>query len=229
MTLIAAIDTTADTAGAALFDDERLLWEMTWYSRLSHSRDLLPVLDGLLQRAGRTKADLGGIGVCVGPGSYAGMRVGISTAKALAYALGLPLAGVNRLQADAFAFAGATRGRIVPLHAAGRAEIAWAAYATAEAGVRELLAPRLTPVSDLPDQLLASDLICAEAGSLAAPLLTELAEKGLAVASPPPSRVIAVGRLAVARLAAGESDDANSLAPLYLRAPAIGPQPPLPA
>lgn len=225
--LTAAIDTTADTAGVALFEGGNLLSELTWYSRLSHSRDLLPCLDWLLQRAGRTKSELGRIVVCTGPGSYAGMRVGVSTAKTLAYGLGAALIGVNRLEADALAFAGSTAGRIVALHAAGRAELAWAAYTGDADGLHEVEAPQLTPTEALPGLLHPDDLAIGDLASLPAGLQDALTKHGVQLAATHPSRVVNAGRIGIARLEAGQRDDPDSLAPLYLRAPAIGPQPPI--
>lgn len=224
--LTVAIDTTSDTAGVALFEGDTLLSELTWHSRLSHSRDLLPGLEWLLQRASRSRDAIAGVAVCLGPGSYAGMRVGVSTAKALAYGLGASLAGVGRLEADALPFAGAAQSRIVAVHAAGRAELAWAAYVPEDGALREAVAPGLTPVPELGDRLDAADLVCGEPASLPAIFLDSLARRGVRFAAVHPSRVVAVGRIGLRRLAAGLRDDPNSLLPLYLRAPAIGPQPP---
>ena len=224
--LIAAIDTTADIAGVALFGGDALISELTWYSRQSHSRDLLPCLDWLLHRAGRDKSEIGAIAVCLGPGSYAGMRVGVSTAKALAYGLGAALIGVGRLEADALPYAGATTGRIVPVQAAGRAELAWAAYEPgADGGLRETIAPQLTPLQELPGRLLPDDLVVGELASLPAALTEALQARGIRLAEAAPSRVIAVARIGIRRLAAGARDNPDSLTPMYLRAPAIGPQP----
>jgi tRNA threonylcarbamoyladenosine biosynthesis protein TsaB len=222
--LTVAIDTTADVAGVALFDGDALVSELTWYSRQSHSRDLLPGLDWLLERAGRTKDQIAGVVVCTGPGSYAGMRVGVSSAKALAFGLGASLAGIDRLAADALSFAGATKGRIVAVHAAGRAELAWAAYAPDGS---EVISPSLAPIADLPSKLEATDLVCGELATLPSAFIEALAARGINLVAAHPSRVVAVGRLGLKRLAAGHRDDPNSLAPLYLRAPAIGPQPPV--
>jgi tRNA threonylcarbamoyladenosine biosynthesis protein TsaB len=223
-TLTVAIDTTADIAGVALFDADALVSELTWYSRQSHSRDLLPGLDWLLERARRSKDDIAGIVVCIGPGSYAGMRVGVSTAKALSFGLGASLSGVDRLAADALSFAGSSKGRIVSVHAAGRAELAWAAYAPDGA---ESIAPALSPIADLPAKIEDNDLVCGEIGTLPVAFVDALKTRGINLVAAHPSRVVAVGRLGLMRLAAGHRDDPNSLAPLYLRAPAIGPQPPV--
>jgi tRNA threonylcarbamoyladenosine biosynthesis protein TsaB len=228
--LTVAIDTTADIAGIAVFDGNDLVSELTWYSRQSHSRDLLPGLDWLLERVGRKKLEIGAVAVCTGPGSYAGMRVGVSTAKALAFGLGASLAGVDRLAADALSFAGAatSKGRIIAVHAAGRAELAWAAYtADGDRGIEEAIPPNLSPIAGLPSKVQDDDLVCGELATLPAAFVEAITVRGISLAAAHPSRVVNVGRLGLKRLAAGHRDDPNSLAPLYLRAPAIGPQPPV--
>jgi tRNA threonylcarbamoyladenosine biosynthesis protein TsaB len=241
--ITAAIDTTSDVAGVALFDGESLLGEVTWRAHQSHSRELLPTLDWLLNRAQCSQAGLGAIVVCLGPGSYAGMRVGISTAKALAYGLGLQIAGVGRLAADAYAIAAATGGRVVAVHAAGRAELAWAIYealspltvtlSQTERGsersietLREIASPRLGPAEELIAVVQRGDVVCGEIEKLSEELRDALEQRGARLVQAPASRVLAVARLGLRRLGRGEVDNAETLVPMYLRAPAIGPQPP---
>jgi tRNA threonylcarbamoyladenosine biosynthesis protein TsaB len=227
--LTLAIDTTSDVAGVALMHEdpstEGLLGEVTWYAHQSHSRQLLPALDWLLGHVGREKGEIGAIAVCLGPGSYAGMRVGLSSAKALAYGLDAPLVGIGRLAAEALGIAEASDARVVPVQAAGRAELAWAAYRL-DGELVELEPPQLTPSAGLPKHLRRGDVITGDIDRLDAELLAALAQKGCRLVPVTSSRVVAVARLGLRRLARGERDAADSLAPMYLRAPAIGPQPP---
>jgi tRNA threonylcarbamoyladenosine biosynthesis protein TsaB len=223
--LAVALDTTSDVAGVALIEDGALLGEITWRSRQSHSRQLLPSLDWLLQRSDRLKSGLGAIIVCLGPGSYAGMRVGVSTAKALAFGFDIPLAGVGRLAANAYPVALATGGRVVPVQAAGRAELAWGAYRAEDQRLIELEGPRLSAEKDLLRAISPGDVVCSDAAfSDDLRAATELA--GARLIAPHASRVVAVAQLGWQRIAAGELDAPEAVVPLYLRAPAIGPQPP---
>jgi len=224
--LTLAIDTTSDIAGVALMLEEALLGEVTWQAHQSHSRQLLPALDWLLGHLGRDKAEIGAVAVCLGPGSYAGMRVGLSSAKALAYGLDVPLVGIGRLAAEALPIAEASDARVVPVQAAGRAELAWAAYRCDDGTLTELKPPQLTPAGDLPKRLLGGDVITGDIDRLDTEMLAALAAKGCRLVPVTSPRVVGVARLGLRRLARGEYDDADSLAPLYLRAPAIGPQPP---
>jgi tRNA threonylcarbamoyl adenosine modification protein YeaZ len=230
-TLALAIDTAADLAGVVLTEAGALLAETTWQARQSHSRDLLPALEWLLGRHGRTKDDLGAVCVCLGPGSYAGLRVGVSTAKTLAYALGIPLAGVGRLAADAFLPATVSADkRIVAVHAAGRAELAWAAYAGRRAegqkGIEltETLPPQLGFAEALLDVIEKGDIVCGELRTISENVFVAFKDKDITVIEAAPGRAWAVACLGQQRLDRGDVDNPDTLVPLYLRAPAIGPQ-----
>src|SRR5262245_45487307 len=114
--------------GVALCEGADMLGAASWRTKMGHSREVLPTLDWLLQRHNRDKSQLNAIAVNLGPGGYAGLRVGLSTAKALAYGLEAKLVGIGRLPADAWPLAQTTGARIVPIQVAGRAELAYGAY-----------------------------------------------------------------------------------------------------
>jgi tRNA threonylcarbamoyladenosine biosynthesis protein TsaB len=224
--LLLAIDTASDIAGTALMDGDSLLAETTWRAHQSHSVQLLPAIDWLLAHVGRSKAEIGAVAVSLGPGSYAGMRVGISTAKALAFGLDAKIVGIGRLAAEALPVAEASGGRVVPVQAAGRAELAWAVYQHSESDLLELAPPRLGTPSELLAALRKGDAVTGDIDRLDALTAGALAERGCRLVPASSARVVAVARLGLSRLARGEADDADTLVPLYLRAPAIGPQPP---
>jgi tRNA threonylcarbamoyl adenosine modification protein YeaZ len=217
-----AIDTASEIGGVALTQDGALVSELTWHTRQNHSRELLPSLEWLLKRSDIPRAGIAAIFVCLGPGSYAGLRAGLSTAKGLAYALEAPIAGVGRLAADADAFAIEPGRRVVAVHAAGRAELAWAAYTRNGPALSELISPRLNSREALVGRLLPGDIVC---GEIDEGLQREITVRGATWARPHLSRVVAVARLGSQRLQSGSIDSSESLVPLYLREPAIGPQP----
>ena len=216
-----SLDTASDMASIALSHEGELLVELTWRCGRDHSRQLLPAIDGLLARQSASKDDLTAIFVSIGPGSYAGMRAGVSTAKGLAFALEQPLVGVGRLEIEAYAFA-ATDGPIVAVHRAGRSELAWATYA-ADPDWRELTPPRLSPTEALIDELPAGALVT---GEVADELASELSkrEHRLVRGAATVRRAALLAELGWRRLQAGHADDPKTLTPLYLREPAVGPQ-----
>ena len=115
---VLCIDTASPAFALALAVNGDVVDAMQRDSNQDHSRLLLLAIDQLLESR---RSDLRGIVVVRGPGSYAGLRVGIATAEGLALALGVPLAGVGTMEAVASA-SGAATG--VAVHPAGRGE--WA-------------------------------------------------------------------------------------------------------
>ncbi len=98
---VLAVETSTLSGGAALLDGERIVGEYTLDVRITHSERLMAAIDQLLTDAGWTARDLEGLAVSVGPGSFTGLRVGLSTVKGLALALSIPVAAVPTLDAMA--------------------------------------------------------------------------------------------------------------------------------
>ena len=96
--MLLAIDTSTHYASVALHDGQSLLVEDTWLANQDHTRTLLPAVQGLLEAVAKQPAHISAIGVALGPGSFNGLRVGVSTAKGLALALNVPLAGIPTLE-----------------------------------------------------------------------------------------------------------------------------------
>lgn len=94
---IAAIETSGPRGGVALADDDELLGEETFEEGMVHGRALVPSLDRLLKKAGIAPRDLGLVAVDVGPGSFTGVRVGVSAARMLAMAVGCPVTPIVSL------------------------------------------------------------------------------------------------------------------------------------
>lgn len=100
--LILGIDTATKVCSVALTLDGRVLAEQNSTDGIAHSRRLLPEIDMLLKTAKVAKADLDMVAVSMGPGSFTGLRIGLATAEAIAYAQKKFLHGVDTLKALAF-------------------------------------------------------------------------------------------------------------------------------
>ena len=102
MGLILSIETAISVCSVALHRDGKLLGSLELHQDNVHSQKLMPVIDALLSQAGVRTDDLQAIAISAGPGSYTGLRIGVSTAKGLAYAHDLPLIAIDTLDALAF-------------------------------------------------------------------------------------------------------------------------------
>jgi tRNA threonylcarbamoyladenosine biosynthesis protein TsaB len=217
-----AIESASDEPGIALAVDGVAALTLTWQTAQNHSRELLPNIERLLAEAGRTKDDIEAVFVDIGPGGYAALRVGASVAKAMAHGLRISIAGIGRLELDAYAVAAdAPRRRIVAVHRAARGEVAWAAYRADGTGWSELSSPRVISAAAIGGELQPGDALT---GDVDDTLSAAAQRAGASIVTAAHHRVVALTALGHRRLIDGRADDPVSLVPLYLRAPAIGPQ-----
>ncbi|MEO8397708.1 MAG: tRNA (adenosine(37)-N6)-threonylcarbamoyltransferase complex dimerization subunit type 1 TsaB, partial [Chloroflexota bacterium] len=96
MTLL-AIDTATQFISIALHDGQQMLAEQTWISENHHTVELAPAVRALLINAHLSPAELSGLAVSIGPGSYTGLRIGVALAKGIATAQRIPLVGISTL------------------------------------------------------------------------------------------------------------------------------------
>ncbi len=99
---ILAVDTSSSGCSVAVLEDAVALAELTINNRETHSRHLLKNIDDVLAQSGLDFVDVDGVAVSTGPGSFTGLRIGLSTVKGLSVATGVPVAGVSSLRALAF-------------------------------------------------------------------------------------------------------------------------------
>ena len=96
-----AIDTSGPVCGVAILNDHGVCYDCAVNNKLTHSANLMPMVDQALNAAGMTMADMNRIAVVTGPGSFTGVRIGVSTAKGLAHGAGIPCVAVDALEAMA--------------------------------------------------------------------------------------------------------------------------------
>lgn len=198
---ILAIDTATTRAVIALGDPGGVLLESRdWVAGYRHGEELLARIAGLLADRGLEPAALGGIVVGTGPGAFTGLRVGIATAKALAYALALPIAGIGTGHA---LLAAAGGGPAALLQPAGPSDQVLSRIDEPPVILAGGMAPGLRPG----ERLIAVDL--AGRAPEEAVALGAAAGTGLAAA---------LLELGAARLAAGP-DDLARLVPEYVTLP----------
>ena len=97
--LILSIETATPVCSVALHSGGKLIGIHETFTDKSHSSNLIPMIAELLSDKGMTYSDLNAVAVSKGPGSYTGLRIGVSTAKGICYARNIPLIGVSTLEA----------------------------------------------------------------------------------------------------------------------------------
>jgi tRNA threonylcarbamoyl adenosine modification protein YeaZ len=217
-----AIDTSTDIASLALVQNGKVLAELTWHCRQNHTTQLLPNLAHLLKITDLSLKSADCIIVAKGPGSYNGLRVGISTAKGLAFSLNIPIVGISTLEAEAYQYAD-TGLPVCPVFNAGREEIATATYQKKRGQWRQLIAEHLTNIEELCAQIVNKTVFCGEyVPDIAAELKKRLKQKAI-ILSPSAElrRAGFLAELGLKRFKTGDFDNPVTLQPLYFRAPAI--------
>jgi len=217
-----AIDTSTDTASLAIVQDNEVLAELTWRCGQNHTTQLLTHLAHLLNQSKLNLQSADGIIIARGPGSFNGLRVGVSTAKGLAFSLGIPIVGISSLEAEAYQHA-ETGLPLCPIFNAGREEIATAIYQKKHNEWRQLIAEHITSVETLCSQITTKTIFCGEFIPLIAKQLTkQLRQKAIMPSSASRLRRASfLAELGLKRLKAGAYDNLATLQPLYLRRPAI--------
>lgn len=231
--MLLAFDTSTSVASVALVapapddtdnvDDARLVAELTWQVGQRHSTELLERIEWLLAASRVTMADLTGVAVALGPGSFNGVRVALATAKSLAFARGVPLYGVPTLDVIAWGHR-AIAGTICAILEAGRGQV--------YAGIYDAAAPAadwsprgayaVLTAAELAAQIHGEVFFCGELASETRATLAETFAGRFRCASALEARRASwLAELALARVAHQRYDDPIALEPLYLRRPAI--------
>ena len=218
--MILAVDSSTRYGGVALADERGVISCRMWYSTANHTVELMPAVAGIIRGHEVTVGALTGIVVALGPGRFSALRVGISVAKGLAIASGVPLAGVGTLDLEAYPYLESGLP-VCALLEAGRGEAASAHFGSDGRRLREDL---VSPPNELLASISEPTLFCGEgAAAWRGAIRDGLGPLGLLVARPAPAaRLWSLAALGSERLVAGDVSDLATLQPSYLRMPSIG-------
>lgn len=146
------MDTSNSTMAVAITEGQTILGQIQTTVNKTHSKTLMPAIDYLMKSIGLTPADLDRIAVAQGPGSYTGLRIGVTTAKTLASTLSIELAGVSSLKAIA-ANCIKEQGWIIPVFDARRENVYAGAYQWQNHELVNVLADQHLSIETLLDAL----------------------------------------------------------------------------
>ena len=216
--LLLALDTATETGSLALVDKDRVLMEYSLESHDAYLTRLMPGVEAILRNAGKEVADLTAVAVSTGPGNFTGLRIGLATAKTLAWSLKCPLVPVPTLEvlAAQFPFHPHPIGVVMD---AKRGEIFWGLFRCREDRPEVLEGPLRLAVGELPARLSLPLLLTGPGLEVHREVLAPLLPPEIAWA--PPNlrlpRASTLARLARHRLALGLTANPAQLVPTYLR------------
>lgn len=217
---ILAMDTATMVSSVAVATEERVLAELTAETRFTHSETLVPNIEEVLRLADVKREELSAIAVSLGPGSFTGLRIGLAAAKAIAYALEIPLVGVPTLEVLAAAFP--SPGAVVaPLIDAQKGNAYFALYRFTDSG---LICEKDVVVAS-PEEIIATLKSVQSpvmlAGDFARKLVVKRVELPKNVTLAPITHIMPRAALVAARafvrLANGEGKSPMELEPIYVR------------
>jgi tRNA threonylcarbamoyladenosine biosynthesis protein TsaB len=216
---ILAVDTSTSLGSIALVDGPKVRAELSLNVGATHNQRLLPGIHRMLADAGWTLQDVDGLAVGLGPGSFTGLRVGMSVMKGLAFATGKPLAGVPTLDALA-ANVSLAPWSICPVLDARKGEVYAALYRGSSTSELERVTPYLVVKPQRLVELIEDTTVLLGDGLIRYGdyLAAELGD--LMVRAPAHLNAIhgtAIARLAMARLEQGLREDLSLCSPLYVR------------
>jgi tRNA threonylcarbamoyladenosine biosynthesis protein TsaB len=220
---ILAIETSMYSGSIAVSDGGEILGEYYLNMGPSHSERLVPSIDRLLGELDMDKKALGGVAVSLGPGSFTALRVGISTAKGIAYSLGIPVAGVSSLELLAMN-SPFSSFQICTALDARKGELFAAIFRTDEGRAVRITEDMIITPAALAEIIKEKTIFIGEGALLYRDFLEHNKLGGLesALFCPPYlnyPRASALAFYGFNRLKAGQEDDALLLAPVYLRKP----------
>lgn len=145
---ILAIDTSNNPLGVALLENDRVLGEYMTNLKKNHSIRIMPAIENLLKDCEKTPGDLTKIVVAKGPGSYTGVRIGVTISKTLAWSLNIPLVGISSLELLASGVGRYFDGFISPLFDARRGQIYTALYQYKDGSLTTVKPDQLVMMAD---------------------------------------------------------------------------------
>lgn len=154
--LVLGIETATEQVGCAIGGHEGVLASAHCAKGRRHAENLTPQIEFICAQAGIELSDIGIVAVDVGPGLFTGLRVGVSAAKAIAFALSTPMIGVSSLDLLAFAVRYSPRLLVAAIDAR-RGELYYGFYRQVPGGVQRLSEHHLGTPDDLASELLATN------------------------------------------------------------------------
>ncbi|MFC1798675.1 tRNA (adenosine(37)-N6)-threonylcarbamoyltransferase complex dimerization subunit type 1 TsaB [Thermodesulfobacteriota bacterium] len=215
---ILAVDTATRSCSVAILSDRDLLAEVLVANGQTHSKHLMQMIKTGMERSGITLSDLDGIAVTRGPGSFTGLRIGISTVKGLAVAIGVPMVGISTL--DVLAEQSATSPFLIcPLIDARKGEVYFSKYKWSHNGLGKKCEEQVGSLSGVLADIDEPSLFVGDGALLYEELIRERIRSLAHFAAQNQHTILAstVARLGLKRFRQGDIDSLDRFVPRYIR------------
>lgn len=217
---ILALETSAVAASVAVCEEEALIAQSFQRTGLTHSATLMPMLEALMKNIGLSLNEIDLISVAAGPGSFTGLRIGVSAAKGLAWAHGKPCAGVSTLEAMAWQMTG-VHDVVCASMDARRQQVYNALFNIEDGKPVRLTSDRAISLDELGAELAEMDKSIVFVGDGTQLCYNTFQSKGYPVRMPPEhlqfQSAWGVARCALEQARAGRLTDAAGVVPMYHR------------
>lgn len=218
---ILALETSAKSVSVAVLEDGKVLGSAYQNTGLTHSRTLMPLLDGMLKNSELTLDDMELIAVAAGPGSFTGLRIGVSAAKGLAWAQDLPCCGVSTLEAMAQNVRHMEGYTVICAMDARRQQVYNAVFQVKGGSLVRVAPDRAIALEELAAEIKNDENEKIIVGDGARLCYTNLLEQGISCRMAPAALVmqnaVGVAQAAFEMAGRGETVNAHELVPVYLR------------
>ncbi|MGQ9455346.1 MAG: tRNA (adenosine(37)-N6)-threonylcarbamoyltransferase complex dimerization subunit type 1 TsaB [Armatimonadota bacterium] len=216
------LDTSEEVCTLGLGLNDNVVCEYRFYHKMNLLRRLLPNINWLLADSGYEISDVQGIIVGLGPGSFTGLRIGVTTAKSLAYSLGKPIVGIGSLHALACSVGPVSSELICPIVHARADEVYW--MLTDHSGTSKIVECQVSPIQEVLEivaERCQSVYFCGGASSKYRRIIQERIKTQVVVGNPATAYPSAFGllTLGIGRLIQAHTDDPLTLTPMYVRKP----------
>lgn len=217
---VLAMDTATMVSSVAVATEEKVLAELTAETRFTHSETLVENIEAVLRLADVKREELSAVAVSLGPGSFTGLRIGLAAAKAIAYALSIPLVGVPTLEALAAAFP-SPGAAVAPLLDAQKGNAYFALYRFTEKGLVCEKEVAVASPQEIVGRIAEEKHPVALAGDFARKMVAKGVKLPQNAALAPITHIMPraalVAARAIARLKNGDGKNPMELEPIYVR------------
>ncbi len=217
---ILGIDTATHSTSICIIEDEKLICEYTVNTKKTHSQKLMVMIESMIKESDLNIKDIDAIAICIGPGSFTGLRISMATAKAIAQVRNLPIISVNSLESLAFNM-NLCEKIICPILDAQRNQVYTGKYRFENNEFKTLEDVKVVTIDELVDELEKSNdefIIVGEATTLYKERLNQLKNSYIASVSNNVSKASSLCAIAKCKFE-NEVDTHNcyTINPMYIR------------